>query len=172
MTTLARPGAAGNPDAPTRSTAPAPAPALHDTVALRLAGAEQRYTRQRRVLVDTLARAGRPLTIPEIVALAPDLPQSSVYRNVTNLLDAGVLRRVSGADDHGRIELAEELSGHHHHLICTNCGTVEDFDAFPELERAVEEATRRAAHLYGYAITEHRLELFGSCPACTATHDR
>jgi len=147
------------------------APDLHDIVALRLTAAEQRYTRQRRALVETLVRAARPLSIPEIVSLAPALPQSSVYRNVTNLLDAGILRRVSGADDHGRIELAEDLSSHHHHLVCTHCGRIEDFDAFTELEHAVEEATRRAGALYGYTVSEHRLELFGTCPACTgASH--
>ena len=50
---------------------------VHEAVSLRLAGADQRYTHLRRVLVETLAVAGRPLTIPEIVASAPSSPRAA-----------------------------------------------------------------------------------------------
>ena len=142
------------------------APSVHDAVGLRLAGLDQRYTPLRRALVETLATAGRPLSIPEILTSAPDLPQSSAYRNITALIDVGVVRRVAGTDDHGRFELAEELSGHHHHLVCTNCGKVEDVHPSPRLERALGEAARGVAEDHGYAISEHRLDLFGVCPQC------
>jgi Fe2+ or Zn2+ uptake regulation protein len=142
------------------------ASSVHDAVGLRLARLDQRYTHLRRLLVDTLAKAGRPLTVPEIVTMAPELPQSSAYRNVTALIDVGVVRRVSGTDDHGRFELAEELSDHHHHLVCADCGKVEDLHASPRLERALGEAARAAAEEQGYEITEHRLELLGLCPGC------
>ncbi len=142
------------------------APSLHEAIGLRLAALEQRYTASRRVLVETLATAGRPLTVPEIVASTPVLPQSSAYRNVTALMDVGVIRRVSGTDDHGRFELAEELSGHHHHLVCASCGTVEDVRPSARLERALGEAARSVAEEQGYEITEHRLDLLGHCPAC------
>jgi Fe2+ or Zn2+ uptake regulation protein len=140
--------------------------AVHDAVSVRLASADQRYTEQRRVLVDTLARAGRPLTIPEILASAPKLTQSSAYRNVTALIDLGVLGRIAGTDDHGRFELAQQFSGHHHHVVCGSCGTVEDLHASPKLERALEEAARVAAEEQGYDISDHRLDLYGRCSAC------
>lgn len=144
----------------------APTPSLHEAVDVRLAALDQRYTPLRRVLVETLAGAGRPLTIPEILGRAPELPQSSAYRNITALIDIGVVRRVAGPDDHGRFELAEELSGHHHHhLICTQCGKVEDLHASSRLERALGEAARAAAG-QGYDVGEHRLEILGRCPAC------
>jgi len=142
------------------------APGLHDAVARRLAGLDQRYTPMRRALVDTLAAAGRPLTVPEILASTPELPQSSAYRNVTALIDAGVVRRVAGTDDHGRFELAEELSGHHHHLVCAACGKVDDVRPSPRLERALAEAARAAAEDRGYDVTEHRFDLVGVCPDC------
>lgn len=142
------------------------APSTHDAIGLRLAGLDQRYTHLRKVLVETLAGAGRPLTIPEILALAPELPQSSAYRNVTTLIEAGVVRRVAGTDDHGRFELAEELSGHHHHLVCATCGKVEDVSPSPRLERALGEAARAVAGEQGYEVTEHRLDLLGLCPDC------
>jgi Fe2+ or Zn2+ uptake regulation protein len=141
---------------------------VHDAVGLRLAGLDQRYTHLRRVLVETLAAAGRPLTIPEILVSAPELPQSSAYRNMTALIDVGIVRRVAGSDDHGRFELAEELSGHHHHLVCATCGKVEDVHPSPKLERALGEAARAVAEEQGYQVTEHQLELRGRCPKCRA----
>ncbi|MGO9027264.1 MAG: Fur family transcriptional regulator [Acidimicrobiales bacterium] len=141
---------------------------IHDAVDLRLAGCDQRYTASRRSLIDALAAAGRPLTIPEILAKAPELPQSSAYRNVTALIEAGVVRRVAGTDDHGRFELAEELSSHHHHLVCSGCGRVEDVHPSPRLERALAEAARGVAEEQGYEVTDHRLDLVGVCPDCRA----
>ena len=140
--------------------------ALHEAVALRLARCDQRYTHLRHALVETLAAAGRPLNIPEILAATPALPQSSAYRNLTALIEAGVARRVAGTDDHGRFELAEELSSHHHHLVCANCGKVDDIAPSPRLERAMAEAARAAAESQGYAVTDHRFDLVGVCPAC------
>ncbi len=139
---------------------------VHEAVSLRLAGVDQRYTRLRRIIVATLAAAGRPLTIPEILLTTPELPQSSAYRNMTALIDVGVVRRVTGADDHGRFELAEELSGHHHHFVCAMCGKVEDVHPSPKLERALGEAARAVAEEQGYEVTEHQLDLVGLCPEC------
>ncbi|HVX19721.1 MAG TPA: Fur family transcriptional regulator [Acidimicrobiales bacterium] len=146
--------------------------AVHDKVGQRLAEVDQRYTPMRRVLVDTLGSAGRPLSMPEILAAAPALPQSSAYRNMTALIDVGVVRRVAGTDDHGRFELAEDLSGHHHHLVCGTCGRVEDVHPSPQLERALTEAARAVAASAGYQVTEHRLDLVGLCPDCRPAADR
>lgn len=148
------------------------APSVHDAVASRLAQVDQRYTPLRRALVETLAVTPRPLTVPEIVAAAPQLPQSSAYRNVTVLMEAGVVRRVAGADDHGRFELAEEISGHHHHLVCMTCGSVEDVSPSPALERALRAMAGTVAAEQGFLIDEHRLDLVGTCAACRAEQAR
>lgn len=142
---------------------------FHDAVGVRLAAADQRYTRRRRVLVETLAASARPLSIPEILEAAPELPQSSAYRNVTTLIEAGVVRRIAGPDDYGRFELAEEFSGHHHHLVCATCGKVEDVVPSAGLERALDEAVRALGEAQGYRVTEHRVELLGLCPECTSS---
>jgi Fur family transcriptional regulator, ferric uptake regulator len=142
---------------------------VHDAVSLRLAAADQRYTRQRRVLVEVLSRAARPLTIYEIIEATTGLAVSSAYRNITVLTDVGVVDRIPGPDDYGRFELAEAFAGHHHHLLCEVCGTVEDLHASPKLERVLGETARSAASEQGYVITEHRLELRGRCARCAAS---
>lgn len=144
------------------------APSVHDAVTRRLAQVEQRYTPQRRALVEVLAGSPRPLTVPEIVAAAPQLPQSSAYRTITVLTEAGVVRRVAGADDHGRFELAEEISGHHHHLVCMACGRVEDVAPSPRLELALRDMADTVAGEQGFVIDEHRLDLVGVCADCRA----
>lgn len=138
----------------------------HTEIRLRLARLDQRYTPLRRVLVEAIAAAGRPVSIPEILASAPELPQSSAYRNLSSLMESGVVRRVPGTDDHGRFELAEDLAGHHHHLVCARCGSVEDVRHSPALEQALGEAAQAVATQQGYRITEHRFDLVGVCPAC------
>jgi Fur family ferric uptake transcriptional regulator len=138
---------------------------VHEAAASRLASLDQRYTARRRALVDLLRAAGRPLTVSEIVA--EGAPVSSAYRNVTVLCDAGVARRLVGADDLGRFELSEDLSGHHHHhLVCQTCKTVADVRASSALEDALDAAARLAAQESGFEITDHRIELVGRCPAC------
>src|SRR5229473_2541329 len=92
---------------------------VHQTAATRLRNVGQRLTANRASLVDALSTAPRPLTIPEILDERPGLAQSSVYRNLVVLEEAGIVHRVVGADEFARWELAERLTGHHHHhLIC------------------------------------------------------
>ena len=141
---------------------------LHETVGARLRRVDQRYTAGRRVLVEILAASGRPLSIPEILAERPALPQSTVYRNLAVLEGAGALHRVVGADDFARYELAEDLTEHHHHLVCTACGAVTDWTLSPDVERAVGRAVGEIAASTGFRPERHRLDLLGTCAACHA----
>lgn len=143
---------------------------VHDEAADRLTALDQRYTMGRRAIVDVLAASDRPLTVPEILERAERgaVPQSSAYRHLTALLEAGVVHRMSGTDDHGRFELAEDLAGHHHHLHCAGCGQVTDVPASAGLESALREAGRAAAEETGFEITGHRIDLVGLCGTCRA----
>ena len=145
---------------------------LHEAVERRLDAHDQRYTPMRRLLVEALVESGRPLTVPEILDRAPGIPQSSVYRNVTALIDAGVVRRVTTDEDHWRVELAEEISGHHHHLVCGVCGRVEDVPPSTTLEHALGDTARLVAGRSGFVVNEHRLDLVGTCATCDAKGDR
>ena len=141
---------------------------LHDEVGRRLAALDQRYTGGRRALVDVLAGAGRPLTVLEVLDRTPGVPQSSAYRNLTVLIEAGAARRVNGSGEHGRFELAEDLTGHHHHAICTSCGTVVDIHGAPRLERALQAAADAAGAELGFVVSGHTIDLLGTCRSCAA----
>jgi Fe2+ or Zn2+ uptake regulation protein len=140
---------------------------LHAVVAARLRGVGQRYTTGRRVLIDALARSVRPVTTAELVAAEPRLSQSTTYRNLAQLEQAGVVRTVMGTDDYSRFELAEELTGrHHHHLVCLSCGTVEDFDAPRRVEQGLADAIARLSSGTGFRAEAHRLDVLGTCASC------
>ncbi|MDQ4098407.1 MAG: transcriptional repressor [Actinomycetota bacterium] len=139
---------------------------LHDTAAARLRQVQQRYTRGRHGLVEVLAAAGRPLSIPEILAADPSIPQSSVYRNLTVLEQARVVRKVHGGDEFSRFELAEELTAHHHHLVCVSCGSVDDYTVPLRFERSMAKAIDAISAETGFRAEFHRLDLVGVCARC------
>src|SRR5215218_3577465 len=139
---------------------------LHDAAASRLRAVDQRYTSGRRRLVELLADASRPETIPELLGRAPSLAQSSAYRNLVVLEEAGVAHRVVTSDERSRYERAEDLMGHHHHLICTSCGRVDDFTVSPQMERSLETALERAVAGTGFQAAAHRLDVVGTCASC------
>jgi Fur family ferric uptake transcriptional regulator len=148
------------------SAAPSSEP-VRDAVAGRLQAVGQRLTPNRQALLDALTAAARPLTIPEILDQRPDLAQSSAYRNLVVLEEAGVVHRVLGTDEFARWELAEDLAGHHHHLICASCGRVEDVPASAGLERSVAAAAAAITRTTGFRTQHHRLDLVGVCESCS-----
>jgi Fe2+ or Zn2+ uptake regulation protein len=138
---------------------------LHELVASRLRAAGQRYTPGRRAIVERLRTAGQPLTIPEVLD-GSTLPQSSAYRNLAVLEQAGTVHRIVTSADFARYELAEDLTEHHHHLICSTCGQVEDFTAPPALERSLHKAVHEMEGETGFSALHHRLDLIGTCRSC------
>jgi len=139
---------------------------LRETVSTRLRRASQRLTPNRERIVDVLAGATRPLTITEILAAANGLAQSSVYRNLVVLEQAGVVHRIVTHDEFARFELTEELTGHHHHLICSQCGMIEDVPASAGLEESVRDAVTQITRATGFRTEHHRIDLVGVCGRC------
>lgn len=141
---------------------------LHAAAERRLARVGQRHTRQRRGILELIASAGRPVTVPELLATAgADTSQSSLYRNLVVLEGVGVVSRVAGFGDHDRYELSEALSGqHHHHLTCTSCGLVLDIPADAAVEKAIGAEARRLAGDLGVEITGHSVDVYGRCSEC------
>jgi Fur family transcriptional regulator, ferric uptake regulator len=139
---------------------------LHLTATSRLRSSVHRYTAQRRRLIELLADTGNPVSITDILERGADLKQSSVYRNLADLEQAGVVRRVATDEEFGRYELAEDLIGHHHHLVCSRCGKIRDVDVPPDVEGTLDRALDRIAKRAGFARVSHRLDLVGLCADC------
>jgi Fur family transcriptional regulator, ferric uptake regulator len=136
-------------------------------VAFMLRQVGQRLTPRRRSLLQILRSAMRPLTIHEILDRGSELAMSSAYRNLTVLEHAGVVNRVITTEDFARYELAEELTEHHHHLVCSSCGLVRDLHSDVDAERLLNMAMRRATE-QGFTPATHRLDIVGLCADCAA----
>lgn len=139
---------------------------LHTTVAQRLRANGLRYTPSRRAVIELLSSSDRPLTIPEILEQNTSLAQSSAYRNLTELISAGAVHRLIAGDEYSHFELAEDLTSHHHHLVCTHCGRVEDITLSDEVEQSMTAALDRAAESLGFTPEHHRLDVLGTCATC------
>jgi Fur family transcriptional regulator, ferric uptake regulator len=139
---------------------------LHLEVASRLRRSGHRYTSKRRTVVEVVKASPKPLSIPEIMTRRRGLAQSSLYRNLAVLEQSHVVRRIVTGEDFARFELAEDLSEHHHHLVCSNCGAVQDVLLPSGLERRMEGALTEAAVSAGFRPAAHRLDVIGTCRDC------
>jgi len=139
---------------------------LHRIARDRLSERDQRYTSARRTIVEALAEVNAPVTLPELLVRARGLAQSSAYRNLALMEQAGVVRRLVHGADHAHYELAEDLTEHHHHLICVSCGLVRDIVLDAPLERSLDDACHELARAEGFDLGHHALDLYGYCKRC------
>jgi Fe2+ or Zn2+ uptake regulation protein len=127
-------------------------------------GAGLRVTDSRRAVVEALRE--RPhSSADELFAIVertvPQTSLQSVYNALGDFVDAGLVRRIEPAGRPGLFEL--RVDDNHHHLVCTECGAVEDVDC------AVGPApclTPSDAH--GYTVRTAEVTFWGVCPACAA----
>ncbi len=90
----------------------------------------------------------------------PSVSRATVYRTLSLLVDGGFLQSL----DTGRGELSyEHVLGHRHHdhLLCLDCGRIEEF-----YDARIEELQLEAARKKGFELASHALKLFGYCKAC------
>ena len=133
----------------------------------RLAAQEIRYTKGRRRVIRTLARAEGPRSASELHKdLDEDVPLSSLYRSLSVLTRAGVLSPHHGTGGIIRYELAEWLMGHHHHLVCDRCGAIDDIELPEHSEAVLNDVVTTATRFRGFVATGHSLEIAGRCTSC------
>jgi len=145
---------------------PAVGPSTAAAVLPAMAARDLRLTRHRSAILAVLDGADRPLTTDEIVERS-GVPTSTAYRNLAELVDAGVVARVAAAGG-DRHELAEPYSAsrHHHHLVCVDCGVVTDFEPSRELERLIDREVAALLADHGFEPTEHLFDVRGRCRDC------
>ncbi|HVF65341.1 MAG TPA: ferric iron uptake transcriptional regulator [Casimicrobiaceae bacterium] len=90
-----------------------------------------------------------------------DIGLATVYRVLTQFEQAGLLIRHHFESGKAVYELNE--GKHHDHLVCLQCGRVEEF-----YDAEIEKRQQRIARDRGFAITEHALYLYADCmkPRC------
>jgi Fe2+ or Zn2+ uptake regulation protein len=77
-----------------------------------------------------------------------------------------VVRRVTAHDEYSRFELAEDITEHHHHLLCTSCGSVTDITPTLAFEQVMARYVDSLAAANGFVSNDHRLDVIGTCAVC------
>lgn len=91
-----------------------------------------------------------------------DVGLATVYRVLTQFEQAGILQRNHFETGKAVFELNE--GSHHDHLVCLDCGKVEEF-----FDEEIEKRQESIAKQYGFEIADHALALYGHCKACQKT---
>jgi Fur family transcriptional regulator, ferric uptake regulator len=128
----------------------------------RLRGAGYKVTPPRLAVVEAIEAAGEHLNPADILdqakAIHPGLGRATVYRTLELLTQLGVVRPIY-IGDLGPTYIRAD--GNHHHLICSRCGRVVDFD-----QCIADSMAADLKHRFGFTITSHLLEFYGLCAAC------
>ena len=131
----------------------------------RLRAHNKRLTSQRRLVLTILAEAGGHLDAHDIYERARQkedrLSLSTVYRTLSTLKEAGVVRELRLGQEHHHYELDGEDG--HSHLVCLNCGRVIEVDS-----AAFAQAANALGAAYGFEIASAKVELSGYCAECQA----
>ncbi|WP_151448407.1 ferric iron uptake transcriptional regulator [Lacisediminimonas profundi] len=85
-----------------------------------------------------------------------DVGLATVYRVLTQFEQAGLLHRNHFETGKAVFELNE--GSHHDHLVCLDCGRVEEF-----YDEEIEKRQQKVAAERGFSIAEHALALYGNC---------
>ena len=64
------------------------------------------------------------------------------------------------------MELAEDIIGHHHHVVCLMCGRVDDLVIPHKAERTLDALLDQAVDGTGFVASGHRLDILGTCRRC------
>jgi Fur family ferric uptake transcriptional regulator len=128
-----------------------------------LEDAGYRLTAPRRALAGLIAERAGHFTAEQLLAESRrrrlGVDRATIFRALDVLADLGVVERLDLPTGEHAFVACEPL--HHHHIVCTSCGTSTGV-ADHGLERVAASIERET----GYRVDTHRLELFGLCPAC------
>ena len=125
--------------------------------------ADLRITAPRLALIASLRDAKKPLTAEELHAKNSTYDLVTVYRTVKSLAEAALVREVRLKDASRRYEFADSET-HHHHLICSGCGFIEEL---PDCESTLPEKKVLRNSSRFVSVEEHVLEFFGTCKSCS-----
>jgi Fur family ferric uptake transcriptional regulator len=135
--------------------------ALLDAYKAYLSRHQLKFTAQREVIIAEFLRAGGHISAEELFRVvkkkAAGVGLASVYRTINSLVEAGLAVERRFLDRTSVYEL-HEPGRHHDHLICMRCRKIFEFE-----NQAIEEQQRKVAEGLGFALKDHKLELYGWC---------
>lgn len=136
-------------------------------------GCGYRMTLGREVILDVLSNSDSHLSAEDIYMkvhpLYPNIGLTTIYRTLDILSNLGMVFKFDFGDGRARYELVEEQreGNHHHHLVCTNCKRIINYNDFMdeevELIKKMEDALSKR---HGFVINNHVIQFYGLCAKC------
>ncbi len=126
----------------------------------------QRFTEQQRELVRHIFEKHQHFDTDELLdelrQARKQISRATVYRTLSKLVDAGLLRRL----DFGQRTIYDHDYGYpwHEHLVCIKCGKMIEF-----LQESIAEAVKKVAQTHGFRTAGHDLIVKGTCSECIAS---
>lgn len=121
-----------------------------------------RQTKQKQYIMDAFTEFNGHATAEEIYSrlkpLYPRLSLATVYRNLNQFADQGLIGRVNIPNEPMHFDITTRQ---HHHAICESCGSLIDID--PEEYEAIDRDIHETKKLH---VTHYNLIVYGICPDC------
>lgn len=138
-----------------------------DKINRQLSGEGYKLTPQRASTLQVLLENEEDhLSAEEVFMLvrdkSPDIGLATVYRTLELLSELRIVEKMNFGDGAARFDLRSDDHEHmHHHLICTECGAVEEIkdDWLLAMEKRIERE-------FGFTVSDHRLDFFGHFHQC------
>ena len=127
-----------------------------------------KYTKQREVVLQVLYHHEEHFTPEDLYLLVkekhPELNVgiATVYRTLNLLEESDIVTSISFGAHGKKFELGTKP--HHDHMICRRCGVIIEFE-----DPMIEERQLAIAEKYGFKLTNHLMQLYGTCSACKKT---
>ena len=139
-----------------------------DDLKQRLQAHQHKMTPQRQTVLQVfLDHSGAHLSAEDVHDILrqnkSEIGLATVYRSLELLSDLGILQKMEFGDGCSRYEVntTDPLEHHHHHLICTKCGKVTEFedDLLENLEADIHTKM-------GFKVENHQVKFYGICKEC------
>ncbi|MBM7605105.1 peroxide-responsive transcriptional repressor PerR [Metabacillus litoralis] len=121
-----------------------------------------RITPQRHAILEFLVDSMTHPTADDIYKALegkfPNMSVATVYNNLRVFREVGLVKELTYGDASSRFDF---ITSDHYHVICESCGKIVDF-SYPGLD----EVEALAAHVTGFNVSHHRMEIYGTCKTC------
>lgn len=138
--------------------------ALQEKLLGILKAKNRRQTRLKKELISLFCTIEKPISAVELNSILKkrgiDVNKSTLYREMSSLEEDEIIKEVALKGRQSFYELV--YREHHHHLICTECGSITDF----HLENCLQEVIQQIQNTYNFESKEHSLDIYGNCGAC------
>ncbi|OCL26892.1 transcriptional repressor [Orenia metallireducens] len=130
-----------------------------------LAASNYKLTAQRKIILQILINnKGEHLSAEEVYNIVktedPGIGLATVYRTLELFCELGIIQQLTFDENCRRYEL-ETGEEHHHHLVCSKCGKVIEFN-----DEVLEEFESELEKRHSFKVTEHKIKFYGYCEDC------